>query len=93
MLVLLANALLASAQSLFSVEEISEVEYIRAEKACAPYNVYPADTITDNEIVNLVLKESQAIFEQFDSFSRQEIVDFVEGHFGFDKQQLLYLRL
>lgn len=91
LLIVMANAAVASAQSFFSVEEISKTEYTEAEKECSQYNVVPADSIIDNDIVNLVLKESQAMFERFDSVSRHEIVDFVEGNFGFDKQQLLYL--
>lgn len=91
LLIVMANAAVASAQSFFSVEEISKTEYTEAEKECSQYNVVPPDSIIDNDIVNLVLKESQAMFERFDSVSRQEIVDFVEGNFGFDKQQLLYL--
>lgn len=91
LLIVMANAAVASAQSFFSVEEISKTEYTEAEKECSQYNVVPADSIIDNDIVNLVLKESQAMFERFDSVSRQEIVDFVEGYFGFDKQRLLYL--
>ena len=90
-LIVMANVVIASGQSLFSVEEISKTEYTEAEKECSQYNMVPADSIIDNDIVNLVLKESQAMFERFDSVSRQEIVDFVEGYFGFDKQQLLYL--
>ena len=91
LLIVMANAAVASAQSFFSVEEISKTEYTEAEKECSQYNVVPADSIIDNDIVNLVLKESQAMFERFDSVSRHEIVDFVEENFGFDKQQLLYL--
>ncbi len=91
LLALLANTLIASAQTIFSVEEITEQEYLDAEKECSRFNIYPADSITDNEIVTRVLKESQAMFERFDSVTQQEIVDFVEGNFGFDKQQLLYL--
>lgn len=91
LLIVMVNVAVAFAQSFFSVEEISKTEYTEAEKECSQYNVVPADSIIDNDIVNLVLKESQAMFERFDSVSRQEIVDFVEGNFGFDKQQLLYL--
>lgn len=92
LMIVIASAAVASApQSVFSVEEISYVEYASAEKECSRYNIIPADSITNNEIVSMVLKESQNKFERLDSVRRQEIVDFVEGHFGFDKQQLLYL--
>lgn len=91
LMIVIASAAVASAQAVFSVEEISYVEYASAEKECSRYNIIPAASITDNEIVSMVLKESQNKFERLDSVRRQEIVDFVEGHFGFNKQQLLYL--
>lgn len=90
LVIVIASAAVASAQAVFSVEEISYVEYANAEKESFRYNVIPADTITDNEIVSLVLKESQNKFERLDSFTRREIYDFVEG-FGVNKQWLLYL--
>ena len=68
----IANVVVASAQAVFSVEEISRTDYIKAEKECSRYNVIPADSISDNEIVNLVLKESQSKFDQLDSATRQE---------------------
>lgn len=77
------------AQTVFSVEEITEKEFIDAEKDCSRFNIYPADSIADNEIVNRVLKESQAKFEQLDSVTRQQIFDFTVQ--DFDKQRLLYL--
>ncbi len=88
----IANVVVASAQAVFSVEEISRTDYIKAEKECSRYNVIPADSITDNEIVNLVLKESQTKFEQLDSATRHEIYYLIdEEEFGFNKRQLLYL--
>lgn len=90
LVIVIASAAVASAQAVFSVEEISYVEYADAEKECSRYNVIPADTIADNEIVNMVLKESQTKFERLDSFTCREIYDFVEG-FGVNKQWLLYL--
>lgn len=89
LVIVIASAAVASAQAVFSVEEISYVEYANAEKECSRYNVIPTGTITDNEIVNMVLKESQTKFERLDSFTRREIYDFVEG-FGINKQWLLY---
>lgn len=89
LMIVIANAAVASAQSYFSVEEVSKFEYIKAEKECSRYNVIPADTITDNEIVNMVLRESQNKFERLDSATRQEITYFDDG-FGFNKQRLLY---
>lgn len=92
LLIVMANAAVASAQSFFSVEEISKTEYTEAEKECSRYNVIPADSITDNEIVNMVLRESQNKFERLDSVTRQEIYYFVDAEgFGFNKQRLLYL--
>lgn len=92
LLIVIANGAVASAQSVFSVEEISETEYAKAEKECSRYNIIPADSIDDNEIVSLVLKESQAKFERLDSVIRQEIYYLIEAEeFGFNKQQLLYL--
>lgn len=90
LVIVIASAAVASAQAVFSVEEISYVEYADAEKEYSRYNVIPADTIPDNEIVNMVLKESQTKFERLDSFTRRDIYDFVEG-FGINKQWLLYL--
>ena len=51
---MIASAAVAYAQAVFSVEEISYVEYADAEKEYSRYNVIPADTIPDNEIVNMV---------------------------------------
>lgn len=90
LLIVIAKAALTSAQAVFSVEEISKFEYTKAEKGCSCYNVIPAESIADNEIVSIVLKESQNKFERLDSFTRREIYDFVEG-FGVNKQWLLYL--
>ena len=89
LVIVIASAAVASAQAVFSVEEISYVEYADAEKEYSRFNVIPADTIPDNEIVNMVLKESQTKFERLDSFTRRDIYDFVEG-FGINKQRLLY---
>ncbi len=92
LLIVIASTAVASAQVVFSVEEISKTEYIKAEKECSRYNVIPADTITDNEIVSLVLKKSQAKFERLDSITRQEIYYVIEADgVGFNKQRLLYL--
>lgn len=92
LMIVIAKAALTSAQDVFSVEEISKFEYTKAEKGCSRYNVIPADSITDNEIVSLVLKESQTMFERLDSVTRQEIYSFVDVEgFGFNKQRLLYL--
>ena len=92
LLIVIASVAVASAQAVFSVEEISVVEYTNAEKECCRYNVIPADSIPDNEIVGLVLKESQNKFERLDSVIRQEIHSFVDSEgFGFNKQRLLYL--
>ena len=90
LMIVIASAAVASGQVVFSVVEISYVEYADAEKECSRYNVIPADSILDNKIVNMVLIESQNKFEQLDSFTRREIYDFVEG-FGVNKQWLLYL--
>lgn len=90
LLIVIASAAVASAQAVFSVEEISYVEYADAEKEYSRYNVIPADSIPDNKIVNMVLKASQNKFERLDSTTQQEITYFYEG-FGFNKQRLLYL--
>ncbi len=88
----MAYAAVASAQTVFYVEKISETEYIKAEKESLRYNIIPADTIADNDIVSMVLKESQAKFERLDSASQQEIYSFVDSEgFVFNKQRLLYL--
>lgn len=92
LLIVIAKAALTSAQAVFSVEEISKTEYVKAEKECSRYNVIPADSVIDNEIVSLVLKESQNKFERLDSVILQEIYYLIEAEeFGFNKQQLLYL--
>ena len=92
LLIVIASVAVASAQAVFSVEEISVVEYTNAEKECSRYNVIPADSIPDNEIVRMVLKESQNKFERLDSVTRQEIYSFVDAEgFSFNKQRLLYL--
>lgn len=89
LLIVIASAAVASAQTVFSVEEISYVEYANAEKECSRYNIIPTDSIPDNEIVSMVLKESQNKFERLDSVIQQEITYFDEG-FGCNKQRLLY---
>ena len=89
LVIVIASAAVASAQAVFSVEEISYVEYADAEKEYSRYNVIPADSIPDNKIVNMVLRESQNKFERLDSVTRQEITYFDDG-FGFNKQRLLY---
>ena len=86
LVIVIASAAVASAQAVFSVVEISYVEYVDAEKE---YYVIPADSIPDNKIVNMVLRESQNKFERLDSVTRQEITYFDDG-FGFNKQRLLY---
>lgn len=37
----IANVVVASAQAVFSVEEISRTDYIKAEKECSRYNYLP----------------------------------------------------
>ena len=91
-LIVMAYDAVASAQTVFSVEKISETEYIKAEKESLRYNIIPADTIANNDIVSMVLKESQAKFERLDSASQQEIYSFVDSEgFGFNKQRLIFL--
>lgn len=91
-LIAMAYTTVVSAKCVFSVEKISKTEYIKAEKEYSCYNIIPADTITDDDIVRKVLKESQAKFERLDSISRQEIYDCLDGEdFGFNKRQLIFL--
>lgn len=91
-LIVIAYAAVASAQTVFSVEIISEHEYIKAEKEYSCYNIIPTDSITDNDIVRMVLKESQAKFERLDSVSRQNIYNSLyEEDFSFNKQRLIFL--
>lgn len=91
-LIAMAYTVVASAQYVFSVEVISEHEYIKAEKDFSCYNIIPADSIADNDIVRMVLKELQAKFEHLDSISRQEIYGCLDGEdFGFNKRQLIFL--
>lgn len=91
LLIMIANVIVTFAQTVFSVEEISETEYFKAEKDCSYYNVFSSDSIIDNEIVNLVLKESRAKFERLESvllpnmLGIEKVEDIV-----FDKQDLLY---
>ena len=103
LVIVVASAAVASAQAVFSVEEISyflsrpfflhvfiNIPYLfLIKKEYSRYNVIPADSIPDNKIVNMVLKESQKRFERLDSATRQEITYFDEG-FEFNKQRLLY---
>lgn len=92
LLVMIANTVVVFAQSVFSVEEISKAAYMKAEKERLYYNVIPADSIVDNDIVNLVLKECQAKFERLDSAARQNIYEVNgEEQIVFDKRQLLYI--
>lgn len=91
-LIVTAYTAVASAQTVFSVEKISETEYTEAERECSRYNVIPADTIADNDIVSMVLKESQAKFERLDSAWQQEIYAIFDNpDFGFNKRCLTFL--
>lgn len=91
-LIVMVNAAVASAQSVFSVEEVSETEYTKAKNGCSRYNVIRADSIIDNEIVRRVVQESKAKFEQLDSFTRQELYYYIENdEWSFDTQRLIYL--
>ena len=56
LLTLMVNATIASAQAFFSVEEISKSEYVKAGRDSSRYNIIPADSITDNEIISMILK-------------------------------------
>lgn len=92
LLIVMARIAVASAQTVFSVEKISQIAYIEAEKECSRYNVIPADSIADNDIVSMVLKESQAKFERLDSTWQQEIIDIYDNpDFGFNKRWLTFL--
>ncbi|MDE6587599.1 MAG: hypothetical protein K2K40_04615 [Paramuribaculum sp.] len=92
LLIVMVYASVASAQTVFSVEKISETEYVKAERVCSRYNVIPADTIADNDIVSMVLKESQAKFERLDSAWQQEIYAIYDNpDFGFNKRWLTFL--
>lgn len=90
LLTLIVNAAIASAQAVFSVEEISKSEYIKAEKESSRYNIMPADSISDNEIISMILKESQNKYERLDSVLRQDIDTFYGEEFRIDKQRLIY---
>ena len=92
LLIVMVYASVASAQTVFSVEKICETEYVKAERECSRYNVIPADTIADNDIVSMVLKESQAKFERLDSAWQQEIYAIYDNpDFGFNKRWLTFL--
>ena len=92
LLIVMVYASVASAQTVFSVEKISETEYVKAERECSRYNVNPADSIADNDIVSMVLKESQAKFERLDSAWQQEIYAIYDNpDFGFNKRWLTFL--
>ncbi len=92
LLIVMAYASVAPAQTVFSVEKISETEYVKAERECSRYNVIPADSIVDNDIVSMVLKESQAKFERLDSAWQQEIIGIYDNpDFGFNKRWLTFL--
>ena len=91
-LIVMAYTAVASAQTVFSVEKISETEYIKAERECSRYNVISADSIADNDIVSMVLKESQTKFERLDSAWQQEIYDIYNNpDFGINKRWLKFL--
>ena len=79
LLIVLTHTAVVSAQTYFSVEKISETEFIKAEKEFLRYNIIPTDSIVDNDIVNVVLKEAQNKFERLDSVTRQGIYDSMLG--------------
>ena len=94
LLIVLTHTAVVSAQTYFSVEKISETEFIKAEKEFLRYNIIPTDSIVDNDIVNVVLKEAQNKFERLDSVTRQGIYDSMLGwdiELMFTKKLLLFL--
>lgn len=90
LLTLMVNATIASAQAFFSVEEISKSEYVKAGRDSSRYNIIPADSITDNEIISMILKETQNKYERLDTALRQDIDAFYGEEFRIDKQRLIY---
>ncbi|MBD5177030.1 MAG: hypothetical protein HDT04_00200 [Bacteroidales bacterium] len=80
------------AQSLFSIEIISEEEYLKAAKESSPYNIIPSNSKPKQSIVSKVLKQVQEKFQKLDSLD-QEIFwsDMDSDAFSHNSKQFLYV--
>lgn len=91
LLTFLASAVVAPAQSVFSVTETSKGEFVWAEQSSSRYNVYPAGSVAANEVTGRVLELAQSKFAALDVAIRKDIQRWLEYEdSGLDERRLQY---
>lgn len=77
----------------FSVEKISEEEYMQAESTSADYNIFPQriDSIAHSAIINKIFQDVQEQLPQLDSLERCAIYEAVTDEELYCVNNLLYL--
>lgn len=69
LLMAMLASLNAGAQHIFSIEEISKEEYIKAERTSADYNIYPQriDSIAKSVVINKIFQDVRERLPQLDT--------------------------
>lgn len=90
----LTTTLMGVAQTVFSVEKISEDEYMQAESTFADYNIYPQriDSIAHSAIINKIFQDAKERIARMDSLSRWAIYEAVTDEELFCVDNLLYFQ-
>lgn len=90
--VILASLSVACEQSVFSVEKISEDEYMQAESTSVDYNIYPQriDSIAYSATINKIFQDAKERIARMDSLSRCAIYEAVTDEELFCVDNLLY---
>ena len=85
---------MGGAQTVFSVEKISEDEYMQAESTSADYNIYPQriDSIAHSAIINKIFQDAKERIARMDSLSRWVIYEAVTDEELFCVDNLLYFQ-
>lgn len=80
LLIAMTNVVIASAQSVFSVEKISKDDFEAAvnSKFTYVYNMFQ-DSITVNDMTTKIVQDARMRFEQLDSITRLDNYDIFEG--------------
>lgn len=79
LLIAMTNVVIASAQSVFSVEKISKDDFEAAvnSKFTYVYNMFQ-DSITVNDMTTKIVQDARMRFEQLDSITRLDNYDIFE---------------
>lgn len=93
LLAVITIALMGAAQTVFSVEKISEEEYMQAENTSADYNIYPQriDSIAHSVIINKIFQDAKERIARMDSLSRCAIYDAMTDEELYCVNNLMYL--